>query len=217
MTIAINTNEIDNQIMRIISITLAIFLFTFSTIVACGEAKSIELSYDDYDYIEIEAGFFDKIAFSFSEKEGKNIDVMLMNETFFDVYQSSIELGIPSNFYYYKDASKVNASKGEIDFRVLSKGTYYIVIDNTNLNENGAPSQKSIAVDFAMDNWANPFSIQDLLIGVGAGVFTIIALIAANHHFWKRRERKRMKSQKYPAVVVRRTVIRRTVGRSVPA
>lgn len=170
--------------------------------------ETVSIETGSFHVISFDMSMLDSLKISFST-HGAPVDILLMNESFFDIYSFSIEHGIQSLIYYYPEHSFLNSTNGEMSFRALIPGKYFVVIDNTDLNSKGGFNGGIVEVSFRYDHWINPISFLNALLIVATLVVLVVAGIALSY---RNRKMKRMiRSRPLPGVVIKRTVVRRSV------
>ena len=127
----------------------------------------------------------------------------------FDIYSFSIEHGIQSLIYYYPENSFLNSTNGEMSFRALIPGKYFVVIDNTDLNSKGGFNGGVVQVSFKYDHWINPITFLNAILIVAVFVVLVVAGIGLNHR--NRKMKRMMRERTLPCVVIKRTVTQRRV------
>lgn len=100
--------------------------------------NSVEYIYDDqlqieedyFRYFEIELKRDTEVTIDYIIKSGPNVDVYFVSQDDFYIWERIVKENIDEPFYYDSELSTFNTSKSSKTVSV-PKGTYYVVIDNT--------------------------------------------------------------------------------------
>ena len=191
----------------IVALVIGSLLITFCPLVEAEDSEDITIENDSYHYISFDMGLLDKVDFSYITS-GPPVDMLFMNESFFKLYTSSVEIGLQSMFFYYPEHSSMNSTSGSFSFRTFIPGTYFVVLDNTDYNKKGAGSQGLVKVSINSEHWINPISMVEA--GVLAATFVVLIIIFIRWRY-NSSKRKYKVVPKMAPIVIKRTVVRRTV------
>lgn len=104
-----------------------------------SETRRIEVN--EYLVYKFQGSKTNTIEVSIEVVRGDSIDTLLFSSQNFTGFQSMMQSGKPKPYYPYPEVKGMNLKYESDSFEVPSDGTYFIVIDNTYLpNNGGAPS-----------------------------------------------------------------------------
>ena len=169
---------------------LALKLLIISTMIPTANADE-ELLTADEETVEIDYYWFNW----FTGEEGETIlvevssdqpvDVFLMDGTDFDEFEGVMN-GSRETFHYYIDGSKMDTKGVAYSFDLPSTQLYYVVVDNTDVPDDGAYAQENATVSLKISIEDHVSSSNDSpgfeVFGVIGAVTVLVAIIA-----WKRR------------------------------
>ena len=109
-----------------------------------SETKRIDLN--EYLVYKFQVSKTNTIEVSIEVVRGDSIDTLLFSYENFTGFQSMMRSGKPKPYYPYPEGKGMNIKYEADSFEVPSDGTYYIVIDNTYLPNNGGTPGGSVDV-----------------------------------------------------------------------
>ena len=191
----------------VVIVTGLLFIPGVGDTVFDDDAISIEVG--AYYALEFDMGFFDSLDFEYQTKDGVRIDVLFMNETFYNIYSNAIELDLQTVIFFYPEHSKMNTTGGSISFRCYVPGAYFVVFDNTGMNSNGATPTGIAQASYSSDHWINQITLAKAVVIVAIVVAMIVTMIGVRRRYGKKVLEKNPTGA--ASIVIRRTIVRRTV------
>ena len=109
-----------------------------------SETRRIE--FNEYLVYKFQGTKTNTIEVSIEVVRGDSIDTLLFSSQNFTDFQSMMQIGKPKPYYTYPEGKGMNLKYEAYSFEIPADGTYYIVIDNTYLPNNGGTPGGSVDV-----------------------------------------------------------------------
>lgn len=109
-----------------------------------SETKRID--FNEYLVYKFQGSKTNTIEVSIEVVRGDSIDTLLFSSQNFTGFQSMMQSGKPKPYYPYPEGKGMNLKYESYSFDIPADGTYFIVIDNTYLPNNGGTPGGSVDV-----------------------------------------------------------------------
>ena len=169
---------------------------------------------DDGSFLQFEFDMEigDRLVFSITSVNGP-VDILLMNQTHFDIYKATLKYGVSGGLFYIKSSSFFNVTNIDSDYRTILPGKYFLIIDNTRQPTFGAYANCPVNVEYDIGHDINEWTPMVILKAVGTGTFAVVVLIGLDHTIWKTRKFRSVEATPFheSGVVIRRVVTLRII------
>lgn len=156
----------------LLAVTLAVLVIasgtTAETLQAVGSpfTETVTLVEGAWKAYRTDIGIFESWHVTIHVVSGSRIDVYTTNELGYGEYTDPNS----TTFDYYPDGSMTNVTDLAATFPAPTSGTYYVIVDNTRITQEGAMPTGAVTVHVALEK----SSLVPVLAGSAAGIAAVI-------------------------------------------